>query len=230
MRQIRICCVADMHGRLPAIPPCDLLLFLGDNAPDFASPWHPSSQIRQLTWYNTKFADYLHTVQSRTGCAVFAIAGNHDFALFRHAKLLDDAIPWTYLQDDGAEWEGLKLWGSPWVPNCRGWAFVLPDEKMENRMSRIPEGIDILLLHGPPYGYGDRVMHADRIEHAGSGATAHAVWRVKPKLVAFGHIHEDPGVWKQDGMTLINASVLNDRYEVARPPTMFLLDAPEGQG
>lgn len=225
----RVCLVSDMHGYLPVIPPCDLLLLCGDNAPDFA--FNDIGAIRQVIWYNTKFKDWLHSVQQQTDAAIFGIAGNHDFALFRHAISIDYDLPWTYLQDSGAEYEGLQIWGSPWVTGCDGWAFNLEPQQLTHRFGRIPDGIDILLLHGPPYGHCDWAPsgspHFDLSagEHAGSQAAVDAIERVQPQLVGFGHIHEGYGQsMVGNSSRLINASRVDVRYQPANAPVVVFME------
>lgn len=219
----RICIVSDMHGYLPVIPPCDVLLICGDNAPDFAL--NDIGAIRQIGWYNTTFRAWLHTVHERNDAQIFGIAGNHDFGLFRHKVALDDDLPWTYLQDSGAEYEGLSLWGSPWVANCEGWAFNLLPQQLEYRFGRIPDKTDILLLHGPPYGYGDGVFGVGRfVERCGSVTAMDVISRIKPKLVAYGHIHEGAGQWRFGPTRLVNASLLDERYLPMHTPVVVTLE------
>lgn len=219
----RICIVSDMHGFLPVIPPCDVLLICGDNAPDFVM--NDVGAIRQIAWYNTTFCDWLHTVQERNDAQIFGIAGNHDFGLFRHKVALNDDLPWTYLQDSGAEYEGLKIWGSPWVADCDGWAFNLLTQQLDYRFRRIPDETDILLLHGPPYGYGDGVVGVGRNrERAGSVTAMEAIRRCKPQLVAYGHIHEGAGQWRVGPTRFVNASLLDERYQPANEPVVVFLE------
>jgi hypothetical protein len=87
------------------------------------------------------------------------VAGNHDWA-FVHApdearRLLGEDI--LYLQDAAAEVGGLRVWGSPWQPEYCDWAFNLPRGKaLADVWAKIPEGLDLLVTHGPPEGMGDR--------------------------------------------------------------------------
>lgn len=222
-RTIKICVVSDMHGMFPVIPPCDVLLLCGDNAPDFGSS--DIASFRQCIWYNNTFCDWLKRTQDRVGAPCYGIAGNHDFALFRHRVSLHDDIPWTYLQDDGAEYLGLTIWGSPWVHNAEGWAFNLRAEQLDNRFCRIPDKTDILLLHGPPIGYGDGAFRLGNVrEHAGSHAALNAIERVQPQLVAFGHIHEAPGQWRVGKSLLVNATLVDENYAFVHAPRMVSLD------
>ncbi len=56
----------------------------------------------------------------------------------------------------------------------------------------IPEGVDILMVHGPPLGRGDLTTRGVR---AGCEDLLNAIQeRVKPQLCVFGHIHEGHGV------------------------------------
>jgi hypothetical protein len=65
--------------------------------------------------------------------------------------------------------EGLKIYGSPFSPYFRDWAFnATPlddggDEFMDRKFSRIPDDTDIFIIHGPPMGYGDSVSRHERV-------------------------------------------------------------------
>lgn len=51
--------------------------------------------------------------------------------------------------------------------------------------------------------------------------------RIKPKLVVFGHIHEDAGHQIIDGIHFVNASVCNYRYKPVNPAVCVDLEIPE---
>lgn len=45
---------------------------------------------------------------------------------------------------------------SPWQPEFYDWAYNLPrGEPCAAKWRAIPDGVDILLTHGPPLGHGD---------------------------------------------------------------------------
>lgn len=70
-------------------------------------------------------------------------------------------------------------------------AFALPTGKTEITIAKwneIPDDTDILVSHGPPFGIGDLCKSSLRV---GCPMLLSAVQeRVKPKIHAFGHIHE----------------------------------------
>ena len=51
--------------------------------------------------------------------------------------------------------------------------------------------------------------------------------RIKPKLVVFGHIHEDAGHQIIDGIHFVNACVCNYRYKPVNPAICVDLEMPE---
>lgn len=61
--------------------------------------------------------------------------------------------------------------------------------------AQISEGIDIVVSHQPPYGYGDRAFDvgSEPTERLGSRELLNALDRVRPKLVICGHIHGGHG-------------------------------------
>ena len=81
--------------------------------------------------------------------------------------------------------------------------------KLQEKWDLIPENVDILVTHGPPLGYGDKVKGIFGTQpRAGCENLLRTIKeRVKPKVHICGHIHEDPGL-RSDGHTLfVNASI-----------------------
>lgn len=113
-----------------------------------------------------------------------------------------------------------RLPGSPWQPEFCGWGFNLPRGKpCRERWNQIPDGIDVLITHGPPLGRGDQCIMGNR---AGCVDLLDVVQhRVKPKVHVFGHIHEGAGC-SSDGVTdFINAASLSVRYKPTNSPIVF---------
>ena len=212
---MRVALLADLHGHLPEVPECDLLLLAGDLCP--AVDHGPA---RQGEWLGGAFRAWLEAAPARE---IVGIAGNHDFVFERQPELVPSDLPWTYLQDAATEVAGLKIWGSPWTPWFFDWAFNAPKEAGEEFLAKhyaaIPDGTDVLLIHGPPRGYGDRTAAG---VDAGSTALLDAVDRVAPKLCVYGHIHEGRGQWTRRATTLVNAAAVDTLYELLPSPAVVL--------
>lgn len=176
---MKILATSDIHGSLPDIPDCDLLLIGGDI---LSGGIH--SQYK-------KHADYVNWVNNltRRGITVVATPGNHDF-LYQSYLFNKRDYPINLLIDEGLTYNGLKIWGMPWQPIFYNWAFNADEERIAAKCSIIPEDTDILLLHGPPYGCLDANIEG---QHVGSPAILEAVLRIQPKVCIFGHIHESFG-------------------------------------
>lgn len=68
--------------------------------------------------------------------------------------------------------------------------------------SCIPEGVDILLTHGPPAGIFDfskHPRHARKSRWGGSEFLRAKIEQIKPKVHLFGHLHEQRGFWLKHG-------------------------------
>ena len=165
---VRVVAVADLHGQLPPIPPCDVLLVAGD-----ICPMDDHSSAYQRAFLEGPFADWLEHVPAS---AIAGVAGNHDLLAARDPALLA-RLPWTYLSDSAATLGGLRIWGTPWAVTYGDWAFMEPDADLAVRFSAIPAGLDVLLAHGPPLGICDRAV---RDADAGSAALRDAIERVQP--------------------------------------------------
>jgi hypothetical protein len=56
-----------------------------------------------------------------------------------------------YLEDSSVTIDGVKIYGSPHQPPFHDWAFNRTEPERIEIYKQIPEDIDILLTHGPPY-------------------------------------------------------------------------------
>ncbi|MBY0231705.1 MAG: hypothetical protein K2W96_20660 [Gemmataceae bacterium] len=206
---MRIAAISDQHGLLPDIPPSDLLLIGGD-----ICPVSNHGEAFQGEWLDTEFRCWLSRVPARK---IVGVAGNHDFVFQRQPRLVPRDLPWTYLEDSGCEWEGLRFWGTPWQPWFFDWAFNLHEPDLVPVWARIPEGTDILVLHGPPHGYGDAVPRAGGVELTGSPSLTERIRQIAPRLAIFGHIHEGRGEWRLGPTTLANVTLVDVKYQPVFP-------------
>src|SRR6185369_5847056 len=144
---MKIVFLSDTHNKLSRldVPDGDLLLHAGD----FCGRGTQDEVAR----FNEDMMRLPHRYK-------IVIAGNHDWPFQKEPdkarSLLDKSI--MYLQDEMVEFDGLKIYGSPWQPEFFNWAFNLPRKSPElgKRWKDIPGGIDILITHGPPHGILDQ--------------------------------------------------------------------------
>jgi predicted phosphodiesterase len=149
------------------------------------------------------------------------VAGNHDgcFGEAREAACALLGPDVVYLQDEGAHVDGVHFWGSPWQPEYNDWAFNLPrGAALAAKWALIPSGVDVLVTHGPPRGFGDRGPYGG--ERAGCDDLLTAVRRVRPALHLFGHIHQDGGLFHDGEVTLANVTT----WECERGATVLDYD------
>jgi Icc-related predicted phosphoesterase len=116
-----------------------------------------------------------------------------------------------YLENELVEINGLHIWGSPttpWISKRAAMGFQYPPANLE-RMWDIPDGIDILVTHGPPRGFGDRTFFGLL---AGCPYLLQKAERVKPQFHFFGHIHEGGRLSQNENTVFVNAATCNLRY------------------
>jgi len=209
----RVAAIADLHGHLPGLPPCDVLLVGGD-----VCPVSNHGLDYQRRWLEGPFADWLGRAGAGT---IVGIAGNHDFVAEADPELMR-ALPWTYLCDETIRVAELVVHGSPWIPTFRNWAFMRDDPELEAIWAQIPADVDVLLTHGPPLGYGDLMVDGRR---GGSATLADRLPELEHlRLHVFGHIHEAGGSLDRLGAAVVaNVSHVDFEYRPARPATVFEL-------
>lgn len=204
----RIVCISDTHGRHEQIqlPEGDLLVHAGDLL--------RRGTLDELKRFDAWLAGLPHRHK-------VVIAGNHDWCFQEEPEAARAALVHaTYLQDEGATLDGLRLWGSPWQPWFHDWAFNLPrGEPLRARWALIPDDVDVLVTHTPPAGTLD-LAHDGR--HAGCAALEVALaTRLRPRAHIFGHIHEAYGHVQAAGTLSVNASLCDMRYQVCNLPVVI---------
>ena len=213
---MKIVAISDTHGkhRNLVLPEGDILIHAGD-----VSSMGKESEIKDfLNWFSK--TDFTYKIM---------IAGNHDFyfeKIVDNAKVLEELIPANviYLNDSVVEIENLgqktlRIWGSPIQPWFFNWAFNRNrGEDIKRHWDKIPQNTDMLITHGPAYGILDKTT---RNESVGCEDLLEKVKEVKPIFHICGHIHEAYGYIKQSGTEFINASVLDENYNLRNKPIVF---------
>jgi Icc-related predicted phosphoesterase len=201
---MRIVCIADTHElhRELVVPPGDLLIHAGD-----------ISLLSKRPWIYRHFDIWLGELPHRHK---IVIPGNNDYLLEdpKERKVITNAM---LLVDSGVEIEGLKIWGSPVTP-LYGGAFgkSIPEDR-KRHWAQVPEGLDILITHGPPFAILDHGGSAERRE--GCPYLFEAVFRARPRLHVFGHIHAGYGTLRTDTL-FVNASLMCEDGSLGRKPVV----------
>lgn len=163
----------------------DMIIHAGDWSDNKLTAINNNQAIDFLDWFSSLPVKYK-----------VIIPGNHDKA-FAEGLLGDVNSKWDIilLNHEFIEIEGIKIFGSPFTPEfSTGWAFNVPHDKIRLYWRDIPRDLDILITHGPPYRILDSTK--DYYKHykiCGCPELLKRVKKVKPKVMIFGHIHDDGG-------------------------------------
>lgn len=230
---MRIVALSDQHGYLPDIQPCDLLIIAGDVCPDMVdgvdAERHPE---QQRAWFDGHIRPWLAASRAKHKVLTW---GNHDWCgqacgfaadapgVASSAVLQIVVDTGTTVPGDGVAGRPLSVWATPWSRRFMHWAYMKSREELAAIYEGIPAGVDILVSHQPPYGYGDLLVdeRTGEAEHLGSHELLAAIARIRPLLVICGHIHGGYGQYEYNGTPIYNVSVVDDRYRLVRSPTVI---------
>lgn len=211
---MKITAIGCLHGSQPELPGGDLLIITGD-----------------LTARN-EYQEYIlfkYWLDDQKYKRKIFIAGNHDTKI-QDTDIIDDVFYEyfdDYLCDSGTEFQGLKIWGSPWSltfpnmnPHCKAFT-VDTEEEIYEKFKLIPEDTDILITHTPSYGFLDKNTEGN---HCGSKSLNKFIdWDAGLHLHVFSHIHESHGQHKGRNQIFpyhsVNCSIMNKRYQPVNKPT-----------
>jgi Icc-related predicted phosphoesterase len=202
---MRIVLISDTHGlhRQLDVPGGDLLIHAGDittnSKPD---------------WMYLHFDIWLGELPHRHK---IVIPGNNDYLLEdpKERKVITNAM---LLVDSGVEIEGLKVWGSPVTPLYGGAFGKSRPEDRKKLWASIPDGLDILVTHTPPFAILDHSLPSGPRE--GCPYLFAEVFRARPRLHVFGHIHAGYGTLRTDTL-FVNASLMGEDGSLSRKPVVI---------
>ena len=215
-KPIRVVCISDTHSKIPPelLPKGDLLIHCGD----LTNTGTLSTIQKSIDWLKTYQKPWPGSSDGYT--YIICIAGNHDSYFDQRSRSAHDrnfqnrGLDWgriIYLQhgqvtlkfagNDGVSERKLKIYGAPQIPKCGGKEFAFQYPRGQDAWSNtIPDDVDVLVTHNPPK------YHLDIPQNGGIGCEHELkeVWRVKPTLHVFGHVHAGYGrenVWWDESQT-----------------------------
>lgn len=140
------------------------------------------------------------------------VLGNHDVWAESHIDEMKQkchTLGIILLHDSSVTINGVKFYGTPYVPRFFDWAFMESDQALVARYAKIPKDTDVLLTHGPAQFILDEVPRG----HVGSKALLDRLLEINVKYHIFGHIHECGGrMVKSKKWVAINASYLTNYH------------------
>jgi Icc-related predicted phosphoesterase len=246
--------VSDLHGFYPQLEGGDLLIIAGDltkhdneiEHEDFEY-WLSCQKYRKMIFISGNH-DNWHEFHGKFGYKVSEFDANIEYLCDSGTEfeyIVEDleyseyySIELGYTYSDFVELvkkKKLKIWGSPWTlafegmnPHCK--AFTVETEReLAEKWALIPDDIDILVTHSPPYGTVDRCWDDQgKPQWVGSKSLQSKIYSSLPnlKLLVCGHIHEGYGEDPPGGIyncQIINTSYVNEYYQPVNKPIRVIL-------
>lgn len=97
-----------------------------------------------------------------------------------HIKLQSPSGPQTHF----------TIFGSPYSPAKGLWAFGYNPEEAQGLWEQIPLDMDIVVTHTPPKYHCDEAKERRAL---GCEILRNQLWRIRPRLLVCGHVHESRG-------------------------------------
>lgn len=224
---MKISTVSDLHGIYPIMPELhdqdvDLLLVVGDIAGGGITA---NAQYKSMY----KFVKWVKDIAPKK-CII--TPGNHDFWNWREVfKYRQNSGLINCLIDQAIDYDGLKIYASPWSLPYLNWNWMKDDDRLEIYYDNIPDDTDILMSHGPALGICDIPLETtDNIinhTHLGSMSLLKAIWHRNISRVLTGHIHsaahQDIKLSNNHKTLCSCVSILDEKYTVAYKPKTFTL-------
>ncbi|KAK6528433.1 hypothetical protein TWF281_009674 [Arthrobotrys megalospora] len=177
--RIKVICISDTHNnQFQDLPDGDILVHAGDLT--------ENGTIDELR----EAIDWLDSLPHKYK---IVIAGNHERCLDPKYTSPSDTVDWkglSYLQGSSivlnipGKSRSVKIYGNPSSPKHGTSTFQYPRSE-DFWKNKVPDDVDILVTHAPPQHHLDN--------YVGCTSLLKEVWRVRPKLHIFGHIHTGRG-------------------------------------
>ena len=218
---VTICHASDWHGHWYELPPADLYIFTGDMLPNFP---HLTRNFRikeyneinrQTTWIRdlaNAEPGGLRRFLGNPDAPVALVRGNHDFidiGRFFGGEYFE-VTPYA---GECKEFCGLRIGGFRGIPPIGGyWSDEITQVERAARIRDMPGDLDVIICHPPPKGILACIWGCVELR------TKVDLWEMfdnGPKLICFGHIHEEGGkVIERENIIYSNASLKHNIIEL----------------
>lgn len=234
---MKIVAISDLHGELPIIEKeADIMIIAGDISPMLIQFHHPE----MIRWLKGEFTEWIKGLPVEK---VYLVAGNHDFVFQNASKSLIMELQFLtsqkliylknesvkHIDSDGNIW---NIFGTPYCHIFGSWAFMCNNSVLEEKFQEIPNEVDIIISHDPPFGvgYADVIMENPYNsycgpEHCGSKPLRNKLEQIKYKWLFCGHIHSgdhNPTVFGEG--SVVNVSILDESYSMNYKPFYINID------
>ena len=226
---IKIVALSDLHGYLPEIEtPADIMIIAGDIVP-FEIQFN---KCQSKKWFENDFASWIKELPVDE---VFAVAGNHDAYLESinqiNLGLLRQATNFKlkYLKNNWLNYvamngESIKIFGTPYCSIYGTWPFMRPDESLAKKYEKIPEDVDVIISHDPPFAISDADVILDDIRrkgmmaHLGNKPLSEKIKDINFDILFCGHIHSgDHNLVNK----IVNVSIRNEQMAPTYSPFYY---------
>ncbi|KAK5998634.1 putative rhamnogalacturonate lyase C [Cladobotryum mycophilum] len=176
---IRVVCISDTHEQKVNIPDGDVLIHAGD----LTDSGTAADIQKQLDW-----------LKSQPHAVKVVVAGNHDSYFDPSSRMEIDVKSDTKLNLEGllylesgltvqeVKGRSISIFGVPDIPECGPKSFAFQYTPVTQPwFSKVPPQTDILVTHCPPQHHLDNGL--------GDPFLLREIWRVRPRLHVFGHVH-----------------------------------------
>lgn len=216
-----VCAISDTHNSFDFdVPDADLLVHCGDIS--------MSGTVQEFIDFNK----WVGLVKKKFKYGIYLCPGNHDKLAQQNLHMAKSLVFNARIcVDELVQIEDKKIYLTPWVPTYGRWSFMAYEQELYDHYYRkIPEGLDLLVSHGPPAG----ILDVNRYGNScGSKALLKIIEEMKqpPKAHAFGHIHVSHNLkggypinkqpHEEFGCKFYNASIMSEEYYPEYKATMI---------
>ena len=215
--------ISDLHGTLPKVErEFDLMLICGD-----ICPFMKGGTKFQKEWIFNEFVNWINNLPYKDEYSkVLMVFGNHDFygEMMEESDLSDLTLKsgnrlivlqnnsYLFSNNEGA----VNVFGTPYCSIFGTWAYMIDDKTLDEKFSKIPYDLDILISHdSPTINKLGAILDWRRYnETTGNKVLTKHIERTKPKLFFSGHFHTGNHNFEKVGDTwMANVSILDEDYE-----------------
>jgi hypothetical protein len=199
--------ISDTYGHHEELllPRGDMIIHAGNLTKDGTEP-----EVRDfLDWFS--HLNYRYRI---------FISGTRDVLFEKEPELIRRLIPSNviYLEESGVEINGFKLWGTPYNTANYGNPFSVGPDEIEDHWNKIPDDTDIVIGRTPAFGVQDEDVAG---RHMGNKDLLRKLVKVCPRYFVSGNIHGAHRYEYRHHINFVNASLLNEEYEVQNKPVFL---------